>query len=149
VVASTVTGITLVVPGKPRGKGRPKFARRGNHVATYTDDQTVSAEEAIRALWREQGSTRLDGPLELTVQIVHERPRSHFLKSGDLSTEGRRHPVPMRKPDGDNVLKLAADALNTLAYRDDCQIVQWSCRASWGIRPQTVISLRPLPTLPW
>ena len=29
--------VTFEVPGDPHGKGRPKFARRGNFVQTYTD----------------------------------------------------------------------------------------------------------------
>lgn len=146
-----MTGISLIVPGKPRGKGRPKFARRGQAVVTYTDEQTVSMEETIRAIWRETGAQRLpDGEaLELTVRVTHERPQNHFRKNGQLSKKGHESPIPTRKPDGDNVFKLVADALNGLAYKDDSQIAYWDLKAQWGIRAHMLIQLQPIPARRW
>ena len=145
-----MTGFTLIVPGKPRGKGRPKFARRGEKVVTYTDDQTASAEETIRAIWRENGSSRLpDGPLEMTIRVVHERPKNHFRKDGAFTKAGHANPVPTRKPDLDNVTKLACDALNGLGYRDDAQIASLDVRSNWGLRAHMLIQVKPIPTLPW
>jgi len=40
--------IAFVIPGTPVGKGRPKFARRGNFVSTYTPEKTASYENLVR-----------------------------------------------------------------------------------------------------
>lgn len=41
--------IELVIPGEPRGKGRPRIVRLKNgRSGSYTPDKTVSYEELIR-----------------------------------------------------------------------------------------------------
>ena len=39
--------LTYSVEGNPIGKGRPKFARRGNFVSTYTPTKTRDYETVI------------------------------------------------------------------------------------------------------
>jgi Holliday junction resolvase RusA-like endonuclease len=39
----------FMVEGTPIGKGRPKFARRGNFVSTYTPTKTRNYEDIIKA----------------------------------------------------------------------------------------------------
>lgn len=43
---------------------------------------------------------------------------------------------PTKKPDMDNVVKVIADSLNQLAYRDDTQIVDCQCRKFYSDRPR-------------
>jgi len=40
--------------------------------------------------------------------------------------------LPMKKPDLDNVIKAACDALNKFAYHDDAQIVSIECSKAYG-----------------
>lgn len=133
----------LVIPSEPRGKGRPRFVRATGR--TYTDTPTLRHEQRIADAWRATGQERFpDEPLELLVSLVVERPAAHLKVNGDLSALGKRHPMPRRKPDVDNALKLVMDALNGLAYRDDVQIVDARVRRRWA-RPDeaacTVVTL--------
>ena len=53
--------LTYSVEGNPIGKGRPKFARRGNFVSTYTptktrDYETVIKEAAKKAMGSNENS---------------------------------------------------------------------------------------------
>jgi Holliday junction resolvase RusA-like endonuclease len=129
----------LLIPGKPTGKGR---ARHGAG-RTFTPRETTLAEETIRAIWRDEGSPRIEGPVELTVELCVTRPRSHYTAKGSLSTEGKRHAKPSRqKPDVDNALKLVMDALNTLAWRDDVEIVSATVRRLWAAAPHTNVLAR-------
>ena len=41
--------VSLVLRGQPRGKGRPRFGRRGSFVAVWTDKKTLGYEEALSA----------------------------------------------------------------------------------------------------
>lgn len=42
--------MNFVVPGEPVGKGRPKFARRGNFVTAYTPEKTASYENLVSCM---------------------------------------------------------------------------------------------------
>jgi Holliday junction resolvase RusA-like endonuclease len=136
------TDFSFVVPGRPYGKGRPRFAQG----RTYTPRETVVAEQAIRGAWEHAGAIRLpDGPVRLEITLGVVRPRSHFKKDGSTSTEGRRHPWPARqKPDVDNALKLIMDSLNGRAYADDVQVVDVHVMRVWADAPFTRVVGRSL-----
>ena len=40
--------IEFVIPGEPRGKGRPRFSKSGH---AYTPSETVAYEKLVRACW--------------------------------------------------------------------------------------------------
>ena len=46
----------------------------------------------------------------------------------------KREIWPTKRPDGDNVLKLVADALNGVAYEDDSQIVYMTIKKEYASR---------------
>jgi Holliday junction resolvase RusA-like endonuclease len=123
---------TLVIPGKPQGKDRPRFVRATGRV--YTPAETLRAEERIRVAWREVGGPVVSGPLSVFITASTPRPKGHCLTDGvSLSAEGRRHPCPdNQKPDLDNVLKLCLDALNGHAFKDDVQVVQMHAYRFWS-----------------
>lgn len=121
--------IELRIDGQPRGKDRPRLGRGGR---VYTPSATVLAEGRIRGAWLEAGSPRLpDGPVQMTVIAALERPKNHWRRDGTLSAAGERSAAPTRKPDVDNLVKLIADSLNRLAYRDDAEIVDCRVVKRW------------------
>ena len=135
--------IVLRIPGKPTGKGRPRFNTKTRR--SFTPAKTVNAEEHIRAIWREAGEPRIEGrpPIAISIRIVVTRPQSHFRKNGMLNTEGGRHPYPdNKKPDLDNAAKLVMDALNGRAYQDDVQVVNLKVIREWGQWPETVVRIQ-------
>lgn len=133
-----MTGFSIIVPGTPVGKGRPRFTGKGH---TYTDDKTAGAEAKIGWAWQHAGRPQLhDAAIHLRVLLVLVRPKGHTTTRGALSAEGLRSFVPARrKPDIDNALKLVMDALNGLAWRDDVQIVKAEISKQWGDEPRTYI----------
>lgn len=135
------TEVTLWVPGKPRGKDRPRFDGRTGR--TFTTAATTNAEASIVAVWRDAGEPRLpDGAAKLVLFISVERPAGHFKKDGHLSAAGQRQPFPAsKKPDVDNCLKLVMDALNGRAYKDDVQIVAATIARVWSDRPGLHVQL--------
>lgn len=90
----------LIVPGDPLSKARPRVYN-GHGV---TDKRTRNAENRVYTEFRRQygDATPLTGPIRiyLAFWMADRRPR-----------------------DWDNLAKLATDALNGVAYRDDSQIV--------------------------
>lgn len=125
-----LTPIVLKVPGRPRGKQRPRFNRSTGRA--YTPAETVVFEQRIQTEWIAAGRPRLtDGPFVAQITAVYARPASHLLKSGELSAAGRRTPFPMPTTDLDNLAKSLLDAGNGLLYTDDRQAVQLFVRRRW------------------
>ena len=51
---------------------------------------------------------------------------------------------PTKKPDMDNVIKIIADALNKIAYRDDTQIVDCQVRKFYSEKPRVEVMIQTI-----
>lgn len=125
----------IIIPGKPCGKGRPRFDMRSGHA--YTPESTRRAEEAIKTL---SGHIRLvDGYVQVKVTAWHGIPArtSRAARMQMLAGDIR----PAVKPDADNILKLVLDALNGIAYSDDQQIVEASIEKWYALTPRVEIEI--------
>lgn len=128
------------IPGQPRGKGRPRFARRGEHVTTYTDDKTAAYENLVALAYKAAGGELIEGTVEIGVNMYHLIPKSKSksdkarMLSGDIR--------PMTKPDIDNCLKAILDGLNGVAFMDDKQVVDAMVRRWYATEPRVVVFIR-------
>lgn len=118
--------MTFTVPGKPKGKDRP---RGKNH---YTPKATREYEAKVRACYKLQGGGMIseDGPLSIRVLILHPIPKRTPKLRRQQMLQGLIR--PMKTPDGDNVMKIVDDALNGVAYKDDRQLVDGSWRTFYA-----------------
>lgn len=118
--------LTIIIPGVPVGKGRPKFARRGAFVQTYTPEKTASYENLVKVCAAESMKKwHIEKPFEGAVYVeLHALmpvPKSWSKRKTAEAHEGSIR--PLTKPDADNVLKCIADACNEIVWKDDSQIV--------------------------
>ena len=115
--------VTFEVSGDPHGKGRPKFARRGNFVQTYTDKKTASYEDLVRfhANIAMVDLAPLESAVAVYIYIKLAVPKSYSKKRTEACLSGLERPT--KKPDWDNVAKSICDAMNGIVYMDDTQIV--------------------------
>ena len=125
--------IAFAVEGEPRGKERPRF---GNGQV-YTPDKTTTYENQIKIAYYEQcGNVKFpeDSQLELFVKAYYKIPKSASKKkkAAMLSEQIR----PTKKPDGDNILKAVADALNGVCYKDDKNLVSMSVEKFYSDMPR-------------
>jgi len=96
-----------------KGKARPRF---GNGI-TYKLPADGANERLIRDLYRAScGDSYKDWEDEVHLHIDYQRP---YPDSKPRYMEGD---ADLCKPDIDNVLKLVMDALNGVAWKDDCQV---------------------------
>jgi Holliday junction resolvase RusA-like endonuclease len=115
--------ISLIIPGDPVAKGRPKFFRRGSFVGTYTPEKTRSAEEYVRSMtYRDAPKTPPGGLVLLSGAFYRSIPASWSKKRKESALERK---YCGSKPDLDNYIKLVTDALNGLFWQDDEQIVRF------------------------
>lgn len=118
-----MTTIAFVVPGTPVGKGRPKFARRGNFVSTYTPEKTASYENLVKVKAEEamQGQQLFEGAVSIEIALFVTPPASWSQKKQRAALAGEIYPTT--KPDWDNCGKGICDAINEIVFKDDKQVV--------------------------
>ena len=114
------SGLVFEVPGKVRGKGRPRFTRRGNFVSTYTDDKTAAYEKLIQASYLKHTSYISQKSVRISMYICFAPNKSDTKKNRIIKLLNKLW--PNKKPDVDNVIKVVLDALNKIAYADDTQV---------------------------
>ena len=117
--------ITFIIPGTPQGKARARTFKnkKTGKTVTTTPDNTVLYENLIKIMFKQAKGIMIEEgkPVYMSVTAFFDIPKSY--------TKGKRlaatHNIirPTKKPDADNILKVVADALNGLAYKDDTQIV--------------------------
>jgi Holliday junction resolvase RusA-like endonuclease len=129
---------TFEVPGEPVAKGRPRFARVGQHIRTFTPEKSVRYEDTVRLFAQAAGVPILSGPVRVTIDAV-------WSMKGTPLKKGLRPSVPKAtKPDADNVAKALCDALNGIAWHDDGQVVELVVRkrhAAQGEAARTVVTI--------
>lgn len=140
--ADQSAGVAFFVPGPPRGKGRPRAAKRGKHITLYTPKETVAYESTV-ALAAQQamaGQPLLAGPVEVTMRIVLPIAASWSKRKQAQALDGTV--LPIGKPDSDNVIKAVFDAINGVVWNDDTQVVDMHVRKRYGAMPgvQTIIT---------
>lgn len=119
-IETLTEGVQFTVPGKPRGKGRPRFSTAGGFVRTYTDAQTASYENLVALEYERAGGKLIDGPVQVLIHAYFPIPKSTSKKLKDEMIDGVV--LPKCKPDVDNICKAVLDGLNGVAYADDTQV---------------------------
>lgn len=138
---SATDWITVELAGEPKGKGRPRFVRATGHA--FTPAATRKYEDALRFAAQEAmgGRDPLEGAVDMTVTVCLPVPESW---SGKRKREALAGAIkPAKRPDIDNYLKAAQDALNMIVFRDDAQVVNVTISKSYSTRPRLTIAVAP------
>jgi Holliday junction resolvase RusA-like endonuclease len=112
--------VAFTIPGRPRGKARHRTSFKLKRQ--FPDPRTVAAEREIATLYRlaARSAPLITGAVSLSIEAVFRVPASWPKKlriaalAGEVEFTG--------KPDRDNIDKLVMDALNAVAWVDDCQV---------------------------
>ncbi|MCM1513361.1 MAG: RusA family crossover junction endodeoxyribonuclease [Oxalobacter formigenes] len=133
--------ITFTVPGIPKGKGRPRFARSGNRVITYTPPETAAYENAVKtaAMQAMGGRKPYGGTCEIHIMAAFPIPKSWPESKKRQARLDRIHPA--KKPDLDNVMKTVCDALNGIVWKDDAQVVRAHVTKCYDDNPRVEVTV--------
>ena len=105
----------------------------------YTPQETVQYENWIKICYqRAANGKRFSAPLAIEILATFEVPKSYSKKKADLCTQNVIRPT--RKPDIDNIVKVVADALNGVAYKDDSGIADLHAIKGYG--PDAMLFIR-------
>jgi len=130
--------IIIELAGGPKGKGRPRFARRTGHA--YTPAQTASYEAMLRreAALVMAGKPPIEGALAVQVGAYFAVPQSWSAKKRAAALAGAIRPT--KRPDIDNVAKML-DGLNGIVFGDDAQIVSAIIEKHYSDRPRLTVEV--------
>lgn len=139
--------IVLIIDGNPFGKQRPRVVRtRKGASRAFTPEKTANYESYIKTLYRQKYGRRTsfkeDDELHLDIKAYYEIAKStpKYLKEMMITGVVK----PTKKPDVDNIIKIIADSLNEVAYKDDKQIVACSCQKFYASEPRVEIVISKL-----
>lgn len=136
--------IKFTIMGPPKGKGRPRFQRIGNYTKVSTPPDTVNYENLVKIEYELQCKKYYFGEEELGMNLMVYYPiaKSTSKKKHAEMLNGNINPT--KKPDCDNVLKIIADSLNQIAYKDDAQIVETSVKKRYAEIPRVEVEIYDL-----
>lgn len=135
--------VKFIVLGEPQGKGRPRSSRCNGKP--YTPQKTVLYENLIRTEYLRQcpGQRFADKePLAMLVKAYYTIPASASKVRQRAMEAGAIRPV--KKPDADNIIKVVADSLNQVAYRDDADIVNVALEKYYSRQPRIEVEIKTL-----
>ena len=130
--------ITFTVQGEPVPQPRPRVSTRGGFARAYVPAkhpvhayrQNIAAE-ATRA-----GLEPQNEPVEVIVEAVFVRPKSHMTKKGVKPTAPK-----LPRPDVDNIAKAVLDSLQDV-MGDDTNVRLLTVGKAYGNESRTTVSVK-------
>ena len=138
---------TIEITGAPVAKGRGRAVNTPGGARVITPEKTRKWEadarmEARRQMDRAEPFTQ---PLSISIIVTIAPPKSWPNWKREAALEGL---IPhTSKPDIDNVVKAAMDALNGIVYVDDALAYKIEARKVWGMRPSVWVLVAEVPTV--
>jgi Holliday junction resolvase RusA-like endonuclease len=136
--------VTIVIGGEPVAKGRPRVTRRG-FVYTPAATRKYEAHGRLAAQLAMDGRSPITVPVRVEIAVDLPVPASWSTKRRDAALRGEVRPTT--RPDADNFVKAALDAVNAIVVTDDALVVELIATKKYAAVPQLTITITPLPAL--
>lgn len=123
--------INFFVPGTPAPQGSKRYL--GNGVMIESSKRVKPWRADIRATALANFKQPFTGPIWLDLLFVLPRPKSHHGTGRNANTIKPSAPTQhTQKPDLDKLIRAVGDALTSVAYQDDSQVVAGSYMKRWS-----------------
>lgn len=139
--------VHIVIPGEIQPWQRPqqRSFKGGGHV-TYTRPDVAAYHGVVRLAAAQIMGDRppIEDPFLLSVLAVFDPPKGPSKTWRREALAGLQH--KKTRPDLDNTIRGAIDALQSIVFKDDNQIIGYQhCAKVFGDRPRLEILVRPIP----
>jgi Holliday junction resolvase RusA-like endonuclease len=118
---------------------RRGFAYTPANTRKYEAHGRLAAQQAMDGRPPIAVPVRAEITVDLPVPMSWSAKRQHAALRGEIS--------PTSRPDVDNYLKAALDAINGIVVADDCLIVELTAEKRFMRVPQLTITITPLPAV--
>jgi Holliday junction resolvase RusA-like endonuclease len=135
--------IQFTVYGTPVAQGRPRFSTQGGFTKAYDPAKSKDFKKYVKLVASEHRPDHLlDGPLKMEVKIYKSILKSFSKKKTQQAEDGIIRPTT--KPDVDNYVKGVKDALNSVIWKDDSQVVDLVVSKWYSETPRVEVAIIPL-----
>ena len=130
--------ITFVVQGEPVPQPRPRVSTRGGFARAYVPAKhpVHAYRQKIAAEATKAGLEPQSEPVEVIVEAVFVRPKSHMTKKGVKPTAPK-----LPRPDVDNIAKAILDSLQDV-MGDDTNVRLLTVGKAYGNESRTTVSVK-------
>ena len=129
--------ITFTVPGDPVPQPRVRVSTRGGFARAYVPSKhpVHAYREGVLRAAIEAGLLPVSEPIEVIIDAVFARPKSHLTKRGVKASA-----PALPRADVDNVAKSCLDSLKDLF--DDTNVRRLIVEKSWGEEARTTVRVQ-------
>lgn len=129
--------ISFFVPGKPRGKGRPRFfkghavtdSKTREYEALVGERAQAAMNDLARAIGLKEADAIIDNPCDVDVIAFFAVPKSYSKVKRECALNQVLKP---NKPDADNIAKIVLDGMNGIAFSDDARVWRVVCEKRYS-----------------
>jgi Holliday junction resolvase RusA-like endonuclease len=135
--------IQFTVYGEPVAQGRPRFSNQGGFTKVYDPAKSKDFKKYVKLVASQNRPDKLlEGPISMEVKIFKASLKSFSKKKAAQAEEGVLR--PLTKPDVDNYVKGVKDALKSVIWRDDSQVVDLYISKWYSETPRIEIIIKEL-----
>lgn len=129
---------------EPVEQARPRATRFGKGIRLYDPKKVTVYKQQLGNLARQEMQERGLEPFngELTVRFEFYRPVQASISKKERARRLSGVHRPTVKPDLDNYIKSASDALNGILWADDNLIVSLEAKKFYADRPHLAVEIR-------
>ena len=129
---------------EPVEQARPRATRKGKGIRLYDPKKVTIFKRQLGMIAKQQmldrGLEPYDGPLEVHMEFYRPVQASISKKEQARRLSGDHRPTV--KPDLDNYIKSASDALNGIIWADDNLIVSLEAKKYYAERPHLTVEIK-------
>ncbi|MBN6887492.1 Holliday junction resolvase RusA-like endonuclease [Cytobacillus horneckiae] len=135
--------IKITVFGEPVAQGRPRATTINGQVRMYDPAKSKNFKEYVKLVASQNRPPELlTGPLVMSVIVFKPVLKSFSKKKVAAAESGELR--PMTKPDVDNYVKGIKDALKSVIWKDDSQVVDLLVSKYYSQNPRVEITIQQL-----
>lgn len=135
--------IKFTVYGTPVAQGRPRFSSQGGFTRAYDPKKSKDFKEYVKLVAAENRPNKLlEGPLAMKIAVYKPSLKSFSKKKVLAAEKGELR--PLTKPDVDNYAKGIKDALKSVIWKDDSQVVELTISKWYSENPRIEVIIQPI-----
>lgn len=135
--------IEFTIYGEPIAQGRPRFSTVNGFSQAIDPPDSKEYKKYVKLMASQNRPHKpIEGPVNLKLVIYRPLLKSMSKKKKAEAVAGTLRPI--KKPDVDNVAKGIMDAMTSIIWQDDKQVVSLQVSKYYSEQPRVEVEVTPL-----